>query len=200
MCLVFCIGSASYAAVDEFTGYINSAADTNQTMNVRWKALLMAAGLATNQQIDSIKIFTQKEEWYMRNAALVALKKVDFQVALEEARKLLQDKALVVRSAAVDVMAENLIEQDKQLLIQELNKPYNFNKKSSLWIRKQIVEKISAIAGQADRSFFAKNLFDSDKEVAEVSARALEKITGRQVDDVKFVEKWKSIAKENNWL
>jgi hypothetical protein len=125
---------------------------------------------------------------------------VVFQVALEEARKLLQDKALVVRSAAVDVMAENLIEQDKQLLIQELNKPYNFNKKSSLWIRKQIVEKISAIAGQADRSFFAKNLFDSDKEVAEVSARALEKITGRQVDDVKFVEKWKSIAKENNWL
>lgn len=198
--LTLMVSIQALAAVDEFSQYIQSAADNTQSMKVRWQALLTAASVAKADQIDAIKSFAKHDEWYMRNATLIALKKVSMAAAIDEARNLLKDRALVVRSAAVDIMAEDLTEDNKQLLIGELNKPYNFNKKSSLWIRKQIIEKITAIAQQKDKAFFARNLFDSDKEVAELSAHALEKITGRQVTDAKFVEKWQGIVKDNNWL
>lgn len=198
--LLLVVGLKSFAATDDFTVYINTAADKNLNMNSRWQALIKAASYAGASQLDQIKNFSKSDEWYMRNATLVALAKVNPQAAQVEAKKLIQDKALVVRSAAVEVIAKDLTPDHKDLLVAELNQPYNFHKKSSLWIRKQIVETISATAGASDRSFFVKNLFDSDKEVAEVSARALERITGERVNDIKFVEKWKTIVKEKNWL
>lgn len=200
MFLLLVIGVKSFAATDDFTVYINTAADKNLNMNSRWQALIKAASYAGTNQLDQIKNFSKSDEWYMRNATLVALAKVNPQAAQVEAKKLIQDKALVVRSAAVEVIAKDLTQDHKDLLVSELNQPYNFHKKSSLWIRKQIVETLSVRAGASDRSFFVKNLFDSDREVAEVSARALERITGERVNDIKFVDKWKSIAKEKNWL
>ncbi|MBY0554942.1 hypothetical protein K2P97_10470 [bacterium] len=198
--LLLILSIKSFAATDDFTVYINTAADKKLNMNSRWQALIRAASYAGADQVEQIKNFSKSEEWYMRNASLVALAKVSPQAAQIEAKKLIQDKALVVRSAAVDVIAKDLTSDHKDLLASELNQPYNFHKKSSLWIRKKIIETISASAGASDRSFFVKNLFDSDKEVAELSARALEKITGEKVNDAKFVEKWRSIVKEKNWL
>lgn len=194
--ICFCC-SLSFAAGSDFESHLRSASDVNAGMTARWHSLLSAAEMATPAQIAAIKKFTNSEEWYMRNAALLALKRIDINVAKSEAKKLVQDKALVVRSAAVDLLADNPADDIKQLLIQELNKPYNFNKKSSLWIRKQIVEKLSLSAGPQDKTFFAKNLFDSDRNVAELSAKALEKITGQTQPSV---EKWKNIARESNWL
>jgi hypothetical protein len=186
-----------------FADYIKTAANSTLGMSQRWGALLKAADLARREQIAEIQKFSQANEWYMRNASLVALQKADLKSALTTAKVLVQDKALVVRSAAVDVLANNLDSKTKNLLKGELNKAYNFNRKSSLWIREQIVEKLAAVARIEDRDFFVKNLNDSDKKVALISAQALEKITGRPVnptEQTQYLKKWKALAEANRWL
>jgi hypothetical protein len=198
--LVLIVSLNCGAAKDDFSTYINFATDKKLDMSSRWQALIKAAEAASGDQVDEIKKFSSSTEWYMRNASLVALARINPTAALVEAKKLIQDKALVVRSAAVDVVAKDLTQDSKDLLLAEFNQPYNFHKKSSLWIRKQIVESISANAGSSDLGFFAKNLFDSDREVAELSARALDKISGESRSEARSVKKWQSIAKEKNWL
>lgn len=192
--------STSYAGAADFTQHMRSAADKKQAMQSRWIALLKAAQLAsTAEQVVQLQKFSKDELWYMRNASLVALQKVNRQVAEQTAQLLIKDKALVVRSAAVDVLAENLNEQNKLILRSELNQPYNFNKKSSLWIRNQIIEKLKARADESDRDFFVKGLYDSDTQIALHSAQALEKITGQRPGKGSAVEGWKEIVKRNKW-
>lgn len=186
-----------------FTDYIKTAANSSLGMSKRWSALVKAADLAQQGQIAEIQSFAKASEWYMRNASLVALQKADLKSALNTAKVLVQDKALVVRSAAVDVLAIKLDNENKNVLKNELNKAYNFNRKSSLWIREQIVEKLAEVAQIEDRSFFVKNLNDTDKKVALISAQALEKITGRPVnstEQTQYLKKWKALAESNRWL
>jgi|GEM_PF-2945791 len=202
--LVLLIFFESLALANEFNSYVEKASDRKSGMNIRWNSLLRAAEIASEtaseDQIRQIIKFVNSNEWYMRNAALISLVKINPQRALTQAKKLLNDKALVVRSAAVEVVAQNLTPEHKKVLASELHKSYNFNKKSSLWIRKQIIEKLSLAAGIQDRDIFIKNLFDTDNDVSQISAKTLEKITGQVVNEVKYVEKWRAIVKQNNWL
>ncbi len=198
--LLLLYSAQTFAAVDNFTTHVAMASNNKLGMNIRWNALIKAADFAGAEHLVQIRNFTLNKDWYMRNAAMIALLKINPVEAMIEAKKLLRDKALVVRSAAVDVMGRNLTSEHKKILAEELNKTYNFHKKNSLWIRKQIIEKLASSANSEDRHVFVKNLFDSDKEISHISAKTLEKITGQYVGDVKFVEKWKALVKQNNWL
>lgn len=190
----------SFSTENNFASQIRLASDKTQSMTQRWNSLVKAADLANVEQINVIKDFSKSSEWYMRNASLVALAKVNLPEAQKQAKLLMHDPALVVRSAAVDVLAMELNEENKNLLFNELSKPYNFNKKNSLWIRKQIIEKFFNVAASADKSYFIKSLFDTDKEVALLSAKALEKITGKNVGSENFLEKWKALVREKSGL
>ena len=195
-----------YADVDEFTTNINSAANNKLGMSSRWGALIKAAKVASvdhhehPKQLDQIRKFSDSKEWFMRNASLVALSKISPEVAMTEAKKLLYDKSLVVRSAAVEIISTNLSKENKTILASEMTKTYNFHKTSSLWIRKQIVEKMSLAASLSDRDFFIKRLFDTDSEIAHMSARILTKITGETIEGSRVVEKWQALVKQNKWL
>ncbi|MEK6629005.1 MAG: hypothetical protein AABY53_10295 [Bdellovibrionota bacterium] len=193
----------SFAVENKFSTYIDMASNNKLGMNSRWSSLVNAAGIAADgsdeDQLKQIKNFVNSKEWYLRNAAMIALSKINPLEAMIEAKKLLRDKALVVRSAAVEIISQNLTDEHKKLLIAELSKPYNFHKKNSLWIRKQIIEKLSTTAEMKDREVFAKSLFDQDKEISHISAKALERITGMQINETGFIRKWKIIVKENNW-
>jgi HEAT repeat protein len=197
--LLVLIGIKTFAAVEGFGDFIKMAGNDKIDMNTRWSALMRAAAVAEGSEIDKIREFTSSKEWYLRNAALVALNKVDPELAQAEAVKLLTDKALVVRSAAVEIVSHNLSDKNKYILIGEMDKGYNFNRASSLWIRKQILEKIALTATEKDQQLFVKNLFDSDKKISELSANTLERITGKKMDRKKFVQNWREYAKHENW-
>lgn len=198
LCLFF--ASQAHSAVDDFASQLNAAANSKLSMSSRWVALINAAKLAKLNQLDQIKKFSESKEWFMRNAALVALNKVDKGAAMAEAKRLIYDRSLVVRSAAVEIIASNLNEENKNILSVEMSKAYNFHKTSSLWIRKQIVEKLSIAASLADRDFFVRGLFDTDREIAKMSAQILARITGEKVEGMGYVEKWQARVKQNNWL
>lgn len=189
----------TFGSVDEFTKNINSASNSKLRMSSRWGALIQAAKVASFEQLEQIRKFSESKEWYMRNAALVALSKISQNAAMTEAKKLLYDKSLVVRSAAVEIIGTHMNVENKSILATEMTKAYNFHKSSSLWIRKQIVEKMSEGADITDRDFFVRGLFDSDKEIAQMSAKILSIITGEQVDGTKQVEKWQELVKQNQW-
>ena len=198
LCLFFAV--QAHSAVEDFSGYVISAANSKLSMSQRWVALIKAAKVATADELIQIKKFSESKEWFMRNAALVALNKVDKSAAMTEAKRLIYDRSLVVRSAAVEIISSNLSEENKNILSVEMSKAYNFHKTSSLWIRKQIVEKLSIAASLADRDFFVRGLFDSDKEIAKMSAKMLSKITGQPIEGASYVEKWQAKVKQNNWL
>lgn len=185
---------------EDYKNHLDFAANAKLNMNSRWKSLIKAADYAGEGQINDFKKFAQDKDWYMRNASLVALNKISPEAAQEEARRLVTDKALVVRSAAVEVLARKMSAANKKLLVTEVDKDYNYHKKNSLWIRRQILEKIARVATSDDRGLFAKNLFDKDPKISRVSAKALEKITGKKLPGKKFVENWREHAKQNNWL
>lgn len=198
--IILLLSSSAFAGSDNFSSHIQTASDSKQNMNTRWSALFKAAHFSEAQDLIQLKKFLKSKEWYMRNAAILALQKINPVEAVIEAKMLLNDKALVVRSAAVDIISRNLNSENKKILIEEMGKSYNFHKQKGLWIRKQILQNIATTADIQDRDIFAKALFDSDSEISEISANVLEKITGQQIDKANFVERWKALVKEKNWL
>ena len=137
----------------------------------------------------------------MRNAALVALKEVNPAQSQKLAQKLLKDKALVVRSAAVTVLEANITPEVRDLLWDELNQSYNFKGSQSLWIRHQIVEVLAKKPMHRELKIFADLLSDKDARVHVPAVAGLEKLTGVQLGESKMkqnelVGAWKDYLKK----
>ncbi len=184
----------------DFGTQITIAKNAKLAMSARWQALVKAAQVANFNQIAEIKKFSSSKEWYMRNATLVALEKINVNHAIDEAQVLLKDKALVVRSAAVDVLASRYNRENRNLLAEELSKPYNFSRKQSLWIRSKIFNVIAAKASADDRSFLTKYLFDTDEKIVRQAVASLERLTDTHFQGKNQVEEWRAYVKKSGWL
>ena len=193
---------ASVQKIEEknFVDLIRAAKNESLTMNERWQSLVQAAKSATPEKIEVIKNFSTHPDWFMRNAALVSLEAIGLEEAITQAKILIHDKALVVRSAAVSTLSKKHTLEIKRLFAEELTKTYNFSGRQSLWIRSQMMQQIANLATREDRQFMARYLFDPDKNVAAISAATLEKITDIRFESNKNVEQWQSYVKENKWL
>lgn len=195
----------SHAAIDLTPAFKNDyekAQNRSMSMSTRWKALLDAAQSADGEEILKIKDFAKSSDWYMRNASLVALDKAGNDLVYDQAKDLVSDKSLVVRSAAVDILSRRHNDETRKILSQELTKSYNFNQSSSLWIRPQIMKYLIEKPKKDDRDFFVKHLYDKDEKVAFYSANALEKMTqirytGKNSKDV--INQWKTHVKTEKW-
>lgn len=178
------------------------AKSSSQPMSRRWKALMRAAELAQGEQLNKIAEFRKDKDWYMRNAMLVAFDKSGNNSVYDHAKILIQDKALVVRSASADILMRLNNQEVRRIFSQEMDKSYNFKGRSSLWIRPQMMKYLAANPSQTERSFFVKYLYDKDIKVASLSAEALEKITQIRFsgkDSADLVNKWKEAARTQKW-
>lgn len=184
----------------KFDELLNKVKSVQLPMSQRWQALLDSSEIANYSQIEEIKKFTEHKEWYLRNASLLALEKINLNHALEEAKKLVNDKALVVRSAAVDIIAKRYNLENRDILVSELNKPYNFIKNKSLWIRPKIFEILSAKATSDDIRFFARYLYDEDLKIVKLAVTTLEKKLDIHFDSKNQLQEWKNLVKKNGWL
>jgi HEAT repeat protein len=170
---------------DMYKEFISVAFAEDQSMRLRWRALMMAAeGRREKSTPDLLKASVHKQ-WFMRNAALVALAEVNEPEAQKLAKKLLKDKALVVRSAAVDVLQKSPRPEVRDLLWEEMNQKYNFRNQESLWIRSQIVEAMAQKPADHELKLFTKFLNDKDARVQAASVGGMEKLTGVKLGDAK---------------
>ncbi len=199
------VTSSAFASIPlmsqkDFSSLIKDANNTSLAMSERWQALVKAAEIVKPEQVPTIANFSKNKDWFMRNAALVSLETINIEDAIEQAKILISDKALVVRSAAVATLAKKNTLAIRQLFATELAKSYNYSGSQSLWIRAQLMGQIANKVSADDRQFMARYLFDSDKKVANLSVEALEKITAVHFEGKNQLEQWQTHVKKNNWL
>ncbi|MGE5086645.1 MAG: HEAT repeat domain-containing protein [Bacillota bacterium] len=186
-----------------YQSFITLAFSDKQSMNVRWKALMGAAEALREKATPDLLKAGDHPQWFMRNAALVALSEVNPAQAEKLAQKLIKDKALVVRSAAVGVLEKNISPENRDLLWEELNQNYNFKNSQSLWIRHQIVEVLAKKPKDHEIKIFAKLLTDSDSRIHVPAIQGLERLTGMKLgkENIKqseLVGLWKDYVKKES--
>ncbi len=183
-----------------FSAQMNRAKNSALPMSQRWDALIQASELAEGDQIKEVLSFSKNKDWFMRNALLVALDKADNDLVYDKAKDLVSDKALVVRSAAVDVLNRLESAEVRKLLLDEVSKSYNFVNGKSLWIRSQIMKSMIKKPNQSEMSTYAKLIFDKDIEIAELSSQALERLSKVRFEGKEKIKSWQNYIKENKIL
>lgn len=172
------------------------AFDREQGLSVRWKALVLAAKIGGASMIAELKEASRSSDWYMRSASLAAAAQISFTESLVLARKLVNDKALVVRSAAVDILGESDEPKDREILWKVIEDPKNKRKGQSLWIRSQSLNLLVKHSGRKDIPNLIKILKENDNELNSVAIMGLEKIS-----EFKFgFEKESLTEKKKRWL
>lgn len=185
-----------------YANFVGVAFDPKQPMSTRWKALMTMAETGNKNALKDLQRAGAAPEWFMRNAALVALQAKHPKQAETLALKLISDKALVVRSAAVDTLRKSATPEVRDRLWEELNQDYNFKKKQSLWIRPQIVEALAMQPSNYETRLFADLLNDKDQRVQLPAIQGLEKLTGQRLGQGKtlpqkeLVSMWQSYLKK----
>ncbi len=184
-----------------YQNFISLAFNESQSMSIRWRAIMAAAEARGDKATPDLLKAGSHPIWYMRNAALVALAEVNPEQAGKLAQKLLKDKALVVRSAAVSALEKKLFHRCARSLWEELNQDYNFKNSQSLWIRHQIVEVLAKKPMDRELKVFAQLLIDKDKRVQLPAVRGLERLTGVRLGEgpmkqTALVSLWKDYIKK----
>ena len=153
----------------------------NQEMSVRWKALMDMTRMKKNESIVDLKKALGSNTWFMRNAALVAIQSFNPDMAYEIAKKQLNDPALVVRSAAVDILTKNKknVAEVRELLWKEMNSAKNRVKAKSLWIRPQIGQFLATDPQNSEREKFLSLADEKDDEIRTIASLALLKLQAK---------------------
>ena len=163
-----------------FDDLVALAKNNKVSLSLRWKAVTALGRIFPLKSKTVLKEFTYSKEWYLRNAGLVALKVAYEPMALQAALRLVDDKALVVRTAAVQMIEEIGSREDARKLWAAIIHPRNFRKKKSLWIRPHIMRTLAKFGQRGDELKFASFINDRDPKVQLWSLFAIEKITGSQ--------------------
>ncbi len=186
---------------DGYRNLVKIMEDTKQPMEMRWRAVTALGRIGGRESQPELEKALGSKEWYLRNAALVAMKNIDRETANGWARKLLNDKALMVRVAAVDTLALLRDSSASEVLWQKLYAPENFKGKQSLFIRRKIVEALALLEGRGGEARFVRVLEDHDSSLHPSAIGALERITqvklgGKQDTTTMKRERWQAWWKE----
>ncbi|HEY8270059.1 MAG TPA: HEAT repeat domain-containing protein [Pseudobdellovibrionaceae bacterium] len=186
---------------DMYHDFLGVAFSEKQSMRLRWRALMLAAENRRGKATPDLLKAANHKQWFMRNAALVALAEVNDAEAQKLAKKLVKDKALVVRSAAVEILQKNVRPEVRDLLWEEMAQKYNFRNKESLWIRSQIVEALAQKPADHELKTFSKFLYDKDSRVQIAAVAGMEKLTGVKLGEAqssreKLVLLWQDYARK----
>ncbi len=166
------------------------------SMQHRWRSLTTLAIIFKEQAEPEIKKAARSRDWFLRNASVIAAKYCSPSFAHDLSIQLLKDKALVVRTAAVETLSAINAKASKKSLYNELYSPINFKKRHSLWIRKDIAEALVQFSEPGDESLFINMLEDVDERVMYYGVRGLEKVSGLKQAQEQSLKKqvvaWKS--------
>jgi len=169
------------------------ANDPDRSLQTRWKALIIMAQSDPDRALKDLQAASRSKEWFIKNAALMAMQLTHPTEARTMAKTLLTDKALIVRSAAVKVLEASLAHEERQVLWTELQQPYNFHKGKSLWVRPQILNALAEKPESTDLKGFVAALHEKEPQMHVAALIAIEKITGR-----KFGSKKSTMGQKRN--
>jgi HEAT repeat protein len=161
------------------------AFDRQETLQVRWRALTSLPHLDQELGKVALEKALASDEWYLRNAATLALPALPRTIAVDWSARLLSDPALVVRTAAAQNLLKLNAKEKEYLLWEKLSSPENFRGGESLWVRRHIARALSEFARPGTESKFISLLQDRDSRLHPFAIRGLERLTGQRLSKVK---------------
>ena len=187
-------GSVSFVVLRSFIF------SNNLSMQLRWHALISLAHAYPDAATAVVESALQSSTWFLRNAGLIAMEFINSERALYWAGELLNDPALVVRTAAVKMIRERKASQYKYLLVHKLNSEDSFYKNRSLWIRHHIVYALADFSESGEEQFFISLLDDEDERLYPPAIIALEKLTDKSFRSTRIGEQRSSDRQKHQWL
>lgn len=163
-------------------GYRNLRAimlDEKIRSDSRWLATTALGRVGGNLSLPDLELAIKNNSWELRSAALISMRRIDRKAASYWAKKLLQDKAMVVRLTAVETI--ELISDHSALpnLWQQLENQINFRGNRGLFIRRRIVETLGKLETPKSTNKFLSLLSEDDAQINYAAMTALEKLTGQ---------------------
>jgi HEAT repeat protein len=153
------------------------AFDQSQPLENRWRAITALGRVYPNDSRETLEKALKSPEWYMRNAALVVVPYNNRDWAIQWARILAHDPALVVRTAAVNALRQLHAVEAQDLLWEKLYSSENYKGGQSLWVRKHIVETLAQFTPVGSEGKFIAVLKDKDRSLHPAAVSALERLT-----------------------
>lgn len=166
------------------TGYKNLRAlmfDRKSKIDSRWRATMAVGRLGGELSLPELERASKAEVWELRSASLIAVSRFDRVTASKWSRRLLKDKALLVRLTAVQTLDTI---QDRSAIPElwtQLESRQNFKGQQSLFIRRRIVETLAKLEGTGSESKFIALLEDRDSKLHQPAITALERLTGQSL-------------------
>ncbi len=146
----------------------------------RWQGFLKWAEAKRDPETMEILAIKHKD-WLIRNAALVVTQTRSFEKGKLLAVKMLADKALIVRMAAVEVLKESVNDREvRDNLWDALYATTNYHKGQSLPIRPMILGLLSEVPNSTETERFRSLAEERDPKIKIMANLAVQKISGVQ--------------------
>jgi HEAT repeat protein len=155
-----------------------SAFDKKNTLQTRWRAITTMGRIDPGTFRKDIDRAIASGDWYMRNAALIALQSDERPRAIQISMKLLDDPALVVRTQAVRNLIQLEAREAEPRMWQKIFSEKNFRGKESLWVRVHLAEALAGFATPGHLKSFQRLLMDPDERLHKWAILGLENTTG----------------------
>jgi hypothetical protein len=178
------------------------AFDDARTLGVRWQAFMAMVRLGEKESLPEVDSALRSRDWFLRDAALKVLPVLDRDRAYKAAMDKLTDSALVVRTSAVDALAQLKDPRAADKLWTQLYSKENYIRHESLWIRRHIVAALADVAPAGSEGRFIRILDDADSSLFAPAIHGLERITKKKLGDENIPPVyrryyWKKWYKEN---
>lgn len=119
--------------------YLKIASDEKERDELRWASLYGIARMRGKQSLPLVRPFARHKNWLLRDAALKAMAALSATEMQSEFEYALKDKALVIRTTAVDVISHLRLQSCAPKLVEALFDPINYRREKPLWIHQHIL-------------------------------------------------------------
>jgi HEAT repeat protein len=182
---------------NDFVDLVKVVETKKYSLQAKWNSILTLGAIFPERSKPYLKEWLKSPFWLIRNASLLAMKKADPKIARSYALQLLNDNSLVLRTAAVNTLAETGQAKDVEYLKKAFYSSQNIYKKQSLWVRHHIVSAIAKLDGENSVEFLYQNLNNSDKRIEKAAVKALEELYPKKAARFK---KLKFEKRKLSWL
>lgn len=167
-------GNAAFHAAQKIAN-----ADTTPDA-MRWRCLFGAARVAGKNALPWLDQMAHHKHWLIRDASLKAMAALGATESKESLERALKDKALVVRTTAVDAIGHLTLRASGPVLVEALFDPINYRGEKALWIHKHILFTIEKLQYREASPRLVELLETrKDPELRSHLIVALEKLNGR---------------------
>lgn len=165
---------------------------------LRWASLFGVARFAGKRSYGLLKKYSEHKSWLMRDASLRVMAALGASELRPSVERALKDKALVVRTTAVDVIGHMKLKASAPLLVEALFDPANYRKDHPLWIHSHILGVLRGFKYEAAMPRLVELLeAKKDSKLQAQVVATLETITGKNFGEKPIHEQiylWKRHA------